>query len=94
MKVNNGRIQVGFRNEAREKTITDEQFKRFIEAVQFIEEDRYVFFWENVYYIAAYLGLRSIETCKVRIEDIDFVAKTLTLPDQKNKVEIPNADRL
>lgn len=85
MKVDNGRMKFGHRNEAREKTITDEQFERFISAVSHIEEERYVFFWENVYYCAAYLGLRSIETCKVRIEDIDFVEKTLTLPEQKNK---------
>ncbi|RMG34933.1 MAG: hypothetical protein D6732_10055 [Methanobacteriota archaeon] len=85
MKVNNGRLQFGHRNEAREKTITDEQFKRFIEAVKFVEEEKYVFFWENIYYCAAYLGLRSIETCKIRVEDIDFIDKTLSLPDQKNK---------
>jgi integrase len=77
---------MGFRNEAKEKTITDAQFERFIEAVKFVEEDRYVTFWENVYYCAAYLGLRSIETCKLRIEDIDFLERTLTLPEQKNKV--------
>ena len=86
MKVNNGRIQFGHRNEAREKTITDEQLKQFIDAVPKVEEHKDVFFWENVYYCAAYLGLRSIETCRIRIEDIDFVAKTLTLPEQKNKV--------
>lgn len=86
MKVNNGRIQFGHRNEAREKTITDEQLKQFIDAVPKVEEHKDVFFWENVYYCAAYLGLRSIETCRIRIEDIDFVGKTLTLPDQKNKV--------
>jgi len=85
MKVDNGRMKFGHRNEAREKTITDEQLDRFIKAIPFVEEDRYVFFWENVYYTAAYLGLRSIETCKIRIEDIDFVEKTLTLPEQKNK---------
>lgn len=85
MKVNNGRMQFGHRNEAREKTITDEQLERFIKAIKFTEEDKYIFFWENVYYAAAYLGLRSVETCKIRIEDIDFVEKTLTLPEQKNK---------
>jgi hypothetical protein len=46
---------MGFRNEAKEKTITDEQFDRFIKAIPFVEEDRYVTFWENVYYTAAYL---------------------------------------
>jgi integrase len=79
-------MQFGHRNEAREKTITDEQLKRFIDAIKFVEEEDYIFFWENVYYCASYLGLRSIETCRVRIEDIDFIDKTLTLPDQKNKV--------
>jgi len=82
----NKRGQFGHRNEAKEKTITDEQFERFIKAVQFVEDPEYITFWENIYYCAAYLGLRSIETCKVRIEDIDFLAKTLTLPEQKNKV--------
>ena len=86
MKVDNGRMRFGHRNEAKEKTITDEQFKRFIDAVPFVEDSEYTFFWENVYYCAAYLGLRSIETCKVKVEDIDFIDKTLTLPDQKNKV--------
>lgn len=85
MKADNGRLKFGHRNEAKEKTITDEQFERFIKAVQYVEEEEYVAFWENVYYCAAYLGLRSIETCKVRIEDIDFIEKTLTLPEQKNK---------
>lgn len=79
-------MQFGHRNEAREKSITDDQFKRFMDAIPFIEEDRYVFFWENIYYCASHLGLRSIETCKIRIEDIDFIDGTLTLPDQKNKV--------
>lgn len=101
MKVNNGRMQFGHRNEAREKTITEDQFSRFISALSFIEEKEMIFFWENVYYCAAYLGLRSIETCKIRVEDIDFVGKTLTLPEQKNKeryekIVIPDAllDRL
>jgi len=80
------RDSLGHRNEAKEKTITDEQFERFIKAVKFVEEEEYLAFWENIYYCAAYLGLRSIETCKIRIEDIDFIAKTLTLPEQKNKV--------
>ncbi|MGV8162171.1 MAG: tyrosine-type recombinase/integrase [Candidatus Nanoarchaeia archaeon] len=85
MKVNNGRMQFGHRNEAREKTITDEQLNRFLSAIPFIEEEKYVFFWENVYCCAAMLGLRSAETCRIRIEDIDFMDKTLTLPEQKNK---------
>ncbi|MBI2133605.1 site-specific integrase [Candidatus Woesearchaeota archaeon] len=85
MKVNNGRMQFGHRNEAREKTITDEQLNRFLAAIPFIEEEKYVFFWENVYCCAAMLGLRSAETCRIRIEDIDFMDKTLTLPEQKNK---------
>lgn len=73
MKVNNGRIQFGHRNEAREKTITDEQLSRFLAAIPFIEEEKYVFFWENVYCCAATLGLRSAETCRIRIENIDFM---------------------
>lgn len=86
MKSENKRDHFGHRNEAKEKTITDAQFERFIEAVKFVEEKKYTFFWENVYCCAAYLGLRSIETCKLRIEDIDFLEKTITLPEQKNKV--------
>ncbi|MCF7798883.1 tyrosine-type recombinase/integrase [Candidatus Woesearchaeota archaeon] len=86
MESKNSRGPFGHRNEAKEKTITDEQFERFIKAVAFVEEPEYIAFWENIYYCASYLGLRSIETCKVRIEDIDFLAKTLTLPEQKNKV--------
>lgn len=79
-------MQFGHRNEAREKSITDNQFQRFIDAIKFVEEDQYVFFWENIYYCASHMGLRSIETCKIRIEDIDFIDGTLTLPVQKNKV--------
>jgi hypothetical protein len=55
---------MGFRNEAKEKTITDEQLERFIEAVKFVEEDRYVTFGRMSIILQPILGLRSIETCK------------------------------
>ena len=41
-------MKFGHRNEAREKTITDEQLDRFIKAIPFVEEDKYVIGFKNM----------------------------------------------
>ena len=74
--------------DAKAKSITEAQFNMFMEGVREIEkryDDDYIKFWENIYYCASELGLRSVETCKIKVEHIDFFEKTLLLPEQKNK---------
>jgi integrase len=45
-------------------------------------------FWENViFYCASEMGLRSIETCRIKVDHIDFMEKTLFLPEQKEQRE-------
>jgi len=75
-------------HEAKAKTLTEAQFNMFMNAVRKVEaryDSDYVMFWENIFYCASELGLRSIETCRIKVDHIDFVEKTLLLPDQKNK---------
>ncbi|RLE39502.1 hypothetical protein DRJ17_00955 [Candidatus Woesearchaeota archaeon] len=75
-------------HEAKAKIITEQQFNMFMDAVRKVEgryNKHYVKYWENIYYCASELGLRSIETCRIKVEHIDFVEKTLLLPEQKNK---------
>lgn len=75
-------------HEAKAKSITEAQFNMFMQAVRDVEskyDSHYVKFWENIFYCASELGLRSIETCRIKVEHIDFVEKTLLLPEQKNK---------
>jgi integrase len=75
-------------HEAKAKTLTEAQFNMFMNAVRKVEaryDSDYVKFWENIFYCASELGLRSIETCRIKVDHIDFVEKTLLLPDQKNK---------
>ncbi len=60
----------------------------YMQAVRDVEsryDTDYVKFWENIFYCASELGLRSIETCRIKVDHIDFVEKTLLLPEQKNK---------
>ncbi len=74
--------------DAKAKSITEAQFNMFMESVREIEkryDDEYIKFWENVYYCASELGLRSVEVCKIKVDHIDFFEKTLLLPEQKNK---------
>jgi integrase len=75
-------------HEAKAKSITEAQFNIFMQAVRDVEsryDSDYVKFWENIFYCASELGLRSIETCRIKVEHIDFFEKTLLLPEQKNK---------
>ncbi len=85
-------------HEAKQKSITEAQFNMFMQAVRDVEsryDSDYVKFWENIFYCASEMGLRSIETVRIKVEHIDFVEKTLLLPEQKNKekgekIIIPN----
>lgn len=75
-------------HEAKAKSITEAQFNMFMDALRKLIEKEcpfYVKYWENIFYCASEMGLRSAETVKIKIQDIDFVEKTLTLPEQKNK---------
>ncbi len=84
--------------EAKQKSITEAQFNIFMQSVRDVEsryDSDYVMFWENIFYCASELGLRSIETCNIKVDHIDFIEKTLILPEQKNKergekIIIPN----
>ena len=74
--------------EAKQKSITEAQFNIFMHSVRDVQsryDTDYVLFWENIFYCASELGLRSIETCRIKVNHIDFVEKTLILPEQKNK---------
>ena len=74
--------------EAKQKSITEAQFNIFMQSVREVQsryDSDYVMFWENIFYCASELGLRSIETCRIKVDHIDFVEKTLILPEQKNK---------
>ena len=54
-------------HEAKAKTITEAQFNMFMQAVRDVEaryDSDYIKFWENIFYCASELGLRSIETCR------------------------------
>jgi integrase len=74
--------------EAKQKSITEAQFNLLMDAVRNVQsryDDEYVMFWENVIFCASEMGLRSIETCRIKVDHIDFMEKTLILPEQKNK---------
>ena len=82
-----GNLDIGFwrmGSVALPKIITEAEYDLAINTVKKIRK-RMTFFWENVMHMASYGGLREGEICRVKLEHIDWLEKTILIPIQKNK---------
>ena len=76
------------------KIITQEQVSKLLDTIPLCTNHQKVTYWRTIFYCGILLGLRSIETCRIHLRDIDWVEKTLTIREQKNgqlyeKIVIP-----
>ena len=66
------------------KILTEAEYDLAISSVKLVRK-RSCFFWENVMHMASYGGFRESELCRVKLDHIDWLEKTILVPLQKNK---------
>lgn len=77
-------LKAWYKINRRTTIIKEHQLKDFVEAVQNIKDSQY-YNGRDYLLLLLFTGLRKDEVCSLRKENVDLKAKTITLPDPKNR---------